>query len=190
MWLSEMVSQVPWIHWKGKPQLRWPKMRWAPQVGPKTICGLQLLHLAALGKDSARSVCAPFRDLAHKALQLRGQETEDRATALSNSRHPAVMLKKRRACAGSLTPSLAHLCRGIISCESPFPQDVEHAPGESVTDVVLIGLIRLQMGIPTSPAGFCLFSEAASWWEERHRLGLPGGTKGHTPEALRAKEWC
>lgn len=31
-----------------------------------------------------------------------------------------------------------------------------------MTDVVLIGLIRLQMGSPTSPAGFSLFSEAAS----------------------------
>lgn len=81
---------------------------------------------------------------------------------LPNSQYPTVMLKKKRACAGSLTPSLAHLCGGIISCESPFPQDVECAPGEGVTDVVLIGLIRLQMGIPTSPAGFCLFSEAAS----------------------------
>lgn len=31
-----------------------------------------------------------------------------------------------------------------------------------MTDVVLIALIRLQMGSPTSPAGFSLFSEAAS----------------------------
>ena len=43
-------------------------------VGPKTVRGLHCLHSATLGKDSACSGCSSFRDSAHKALQLRGQE--------------------------------------------------------------------------------------------------------------------
>lgn len=132
------------------------------RAGPKTVRGLHCLHSATLGQDSACSGCSSSRDSAHKGLQLRGQEIRGQGNHPPNSRYPTVMLKQRRVCAGSLTPSLAHLCGGIVPCGSPFPQDGEYAPGEGVTAVVLIGLIRLQMGIPTSAAGFCLFSEAAS----------------------------
>ena len=43
-------------------------------MGPKTVRGLHCLHLATLGKDSACSGCCSFRDSAHKALKLWGQE--------------------------------------------------------------------------------------------------------------------
>lgn len=40
MWISEVASQLPWIHWKGKVYLGWPDMRWTPHTGHKTMCGL------------------------------------------------------------------------------------------------------------------------------------------------------
>lgn len=130
MWISEVASQVPWIHWKEKLCLGWPDTIWAPHVGHRIIWGLAAC-MAAPEQGAAHSPWFFLQGLRNlKPYSYWVKAEEDRATILSNTQYPTGMLKQKRACAGNLVHQC--LCRGVTSCENPFPQNVDYDPGASM----------------------------------------------------------
>lgn len=95
-------------------------------------CGTQDNMRACCPHGSSWPRCCPFtlfflqrlRNLKPYSYWVKAEE--DRATILPNTQYPTVMLKQKRACARNLVHQC--LCRGITSCENPFPPNVDYDP--------------------------------------------------------------